>query len=420
MNSANVPPLIPILNQELEDSAYQLFIQEAVELFQQIEMDLQNLTKDPSLDYFRLVIRSIQIIHSGATQLKLTNFQTSVQRLEAACLQLQQQPSSTSIKLLSQASQTLKLALLTHVQNVPDTGEIDCAAAHTVLEHLEEHLSQLTPQKTVAQGTTPSATQLTALALATEVEVALQQLESTLASPNTNIIDDLTFHLKSLRDLGEMSDLFELIAISQTALTSLQTSPQSAPTIGQIALAGYRAIHERVPPNKLAVENKKPETRTKQSGTTLTLLTANAFVWQTGTTIFILPSLNLVEILNPSPGQVEQTETNCQLKWQDQKIPVYTLSHLMRAALPTLKVPSPISLDPPLLPFLITQYSDQLFALQVNIERLITTSKLEVQSSNSEAPPYHRGILLTGDPRPAIIDVEALLSETLDLVSKIH
>jgi chemotaxis protein histidine kinase CheA len=416
-------PLAP----EDRDSAYQLFVQEAVELFQQIEADLHQFAQDPSSARLRPVMQAAQIIRSGATQLNLTTLQSSVHRLEAICATLQSNLRTTDVELLCHASQTLKLSLLAHVQQVSTAEDIDCTAAQVILVQLEEQLQKQQPQTSVSDALSPavptaprSAEQLTALAITAEVEDTLLQIKLLLASPpSETLATDLSSRFESLRDLGEMSNLSELVAISQAALASLQASPRTASTIGRIALAGYR---EAQPQDHEADSQRVESFPTKvqmgdapnvDASTVVILNTADAFVWQTGSTIFVLPSQQVLEILIPTPDQVDETVVPPQLDWQERKLSVYPLTQFVSEPKASLWLtPSPSSHKQPL-PLLVIRHRDQIFALKVEIERLITVSTLELQSGlESNAPVYNRGsTLLENDRLYAVVDVEMLLNQ---------
>jgi chemotaxis protein histidine kinase CheA len=408
------------LEPELQDSAYQLFIQEAVALFQCIETDLHVLTQSLKVEDLQPIIQALQLVRSGAEQLGLFDFQNAVGRLETLCLMLQPQ-NRAELDLLCQANQTLKLSLLAHVQRIPLTGDINCMAAQAVLEQLEtQRQVQPLPPPPPPQGALPpaSAAQLTALALRAEVEEALDQMERLLVAPPTpTLATDLKTCIEGLRDLGEMSDLAEFVAISQTALTSLNTSPDSAPTIGPITLTGYRAVYEQLTSVKafsadpashsVDVPFEQPHVVATQ-----TLAIADAFVWQIEGNIFILPSRYMLEILIPRTGQVDDTQTPWTLSWRSQTIPVYALAQFVDH--PDLYRPGNVTRDlKQQSPLLVVKRSHETCALQVEIERLITASTIELTPSPQENwPMYYLGSTDMED-RLNVIDVEILLDQAL-------
>ncbi|MGF1603734.1 MAG: chemotaxis protein CheW [Thermosynechococcaceae cyanobacterium] len=411
---------------ELRNSAYQLFIQEAVELFEQIETDLHGLNPSQNAELLPSLIKALQIVRSGAEQLELTDFRNAIYRLETFCLTLHLKDIA-ALDLLRQANQTLKLSLLAHAQRIPLTGDINCTAAQAVLDQLEALRRQPSPQGGVPHPS--SATQLTALALRAEVEATLGQIENLLAAspPTPTLAIDLKVQIEGLRDLGEMSDLSEFVAISQTALTSLNASPNSASTIGQITLTGYRSIYDQMQienvfaPSPLVPVALSPlELPIEQlSLTTKTLPLADAFVWRTGGNMLMLPSQNMLEILIPRAQQVDKTQTPWTLAWRSQIIPVYPLAKFESAPYFVQGRIDPQGVNPqPTL--LVINQSNQLCAIQVEIERLITASTIELQVSSFQEnrPAYYRGTtVIDNRHRLIVIDVGVLLEQELRLNS---
>ncbi len=425
--SGNPTSYSTALAPEDRDPAYQLFVQEAVELFQQVETDLHPSEQSPSSTQLKPVIKAIQIIRSGAIQLNLTTFQYSVHRLETICSTVQTDLLATEIELLCQICQTLKLSLLAHIQKIPTAQDIDCAAAQVILVQLEKQLQNKPKQApmpviSATEITPQSPDHLTALALSAEVEDALLQVESQLASsPSETLASDLSNSFENLRDLGEMSNFSELVAISQTALASLQASPRTAATIGKIALAGYREAkppHDRPDAEKEAVTQGMElpaSTSTDEPPQVIIFDTADAFVWQTGGTIFVLPSNQILEIIIPTPEQVDQMEAPTQLHWQERKLPIYPLTQFISEPKASLLVTPSRSSFKKSSPLLVIQQHDQHFALKIEIERLITVSALELQNSlKSDKPDYERGsTFLDNSQLFSVVDVEMLLKQEM-------
>lgn len=398
------------LDPQLRAPAHQLFIQEAVELFQQVESDLHGLLQETNPQQLQPVIQALHIIHSGAVQLELNSFHPFICQLEALCRTLQQHPRlrKAHLSLLSQISHTLKLSLLAYVQSGSPTGEVDCSAAQILLTQLEQRLAPTETTTWEAADPPISEAQLIALALTTEVEQVLQQLEAISSSPEMQA-DELKPHLEQLRDLGEISDFSELVAISQTALASLAVSPQSAATISQIALAGYIKVYEQM---RTAASASGP--MAEQPSSPLppgSLSTTDAFVWQTGATIFVLPSRNMIKILSPARDQMNEMGT--WLNWRTQQVPVYALTPFILDPQPQLSL-TERSLDLQQRPtLLLIEHSNQTLALQVEIDHLITTSQLDLQSVQGMASSsYYLGpTLLKAGQSCDVVDLDLFLSQ---------
>lgn len=409
------------LAQEDRDAAYQLFVQEAVELFQEIETDLRQAAQNPGLvDQRQSIVQAAQIIKSGAAQLNLTTLQYAMQRIEVLCSLSQPHLRTRELDMLCQVSQTLKLSLLAHDQQTSAPKDMDCAAAQVILVQLEKQLQK--HQKTAAPAPSvpvpPSEDKLTALAITAEVEERLSQLESHLArSSSETLATDLSNLFESLRDLGEMSNLSQLVAISQTALTSLQASPQTASTIGQIALAGYReASSQDASQVKRPIETNTAQTdalQTEEGTQIINLDISDAFVWQTAGTVFVLPSDQVLEIVSSSHDQMDETLTPAQINWQNRTLPVYPLTQFIRGPQSGLLLtPSP-SRPKQSSPLLIIQQHDQIFALQIEIERLITVSTLELHRTDRKEAAYERGSTFLEDNQIyTVVDMTSLIAQS--------
>jgi chemotaxis protein histidine kinase CheA/CheY-like chemotaxis protein len=104
---------------KIRDQAYQQFIQEAVELSQQIGQDLLVLFHAPSSTKIDDLVRAAHSIQSGAAYLGLPSIQNLAQQLEGAFRSLQSNTPNIEtelIALLLKAQECLQLSLLDHVQ----------------------------------------------------------------------------------------------------------------------------------------------------------------------------------------------------------------------------------------------------------------------------------------------------------------
>ncbi|MEO0373258.1 MAG: chemotaxis protein CheW [Cyanobacteria bacterium P01_A01_bin.17] len=414
---------------EDRDSAYQLFVQEAVELFQEIEADLRQAAQNPSsADQRQSIVQAIQIIESGAAQLGLTTLQYSMHRVELLCSLSQPRLRTTELEKLCQVSQTLKLSLLAHVQQTSGSKEIDCTAAQVILVQLEEQLQKQQRQAPVLKSSSsmpvpPSEDKLTALAITAEVEERLMQLESQLASPpSETLATELLQLFESLRDLGEMSNLSELVAISQTAVASLRASPRTAAIIGRIALAGYRETQPQAAGNNSqwaeSSSIEPDEALDEDVARVISLDISDAFVWQTGGTVFLLPSSQVLEILISNHDQIDESITPAKVNWQGRTLPVYPLTQFFSGPNSSLLLTlSPGSHRQPST-LLIVQHLDQIFALKIEIERLITASTLELQSRRGSAEPeYNCGSTFLEDSQLyTVVDIALLIDQNRDAV----
>jgi two-component system, chemotaxis family, sensor histidine kinase and response regulator PixL len=152
----------------------------------------------------------------------------------------------------------------------------------------------------------------------------------------------------------------------------------------------------------------------------LTLTIAKLVICLVGSTPLALPADSIEEILNPQPGQVQQSGAQRYLNWREQIIPTYRLSDLLSYSCPLpenspSKALSTISLPKDwALPMLVLRQEQQTFALEV--DRLVTEQELVIKPFGlAIAPPsYAYGCTILGDGSLVpVIDGAALLALNL-------
>jgi two-component system, chemotaxis family, sensor histidine kinase and response regulator PixL len=153
----------------------------------------------------------------------------------------------------------------------------------------------------------------------------------------------------------------------------------------------------------------------------LTLTIAKLVICLVGSTPLALPADSIEEILNPQPGQVQQSGTQRYLNWREQIIPTYRLADLLSYSCPLpesspSKALSTISLPKDwALPMLVLRQEQQTFALEV--DRLVTEQELVIKPFGlAIAPPsYAYGCTILGDGSLVpVIDGAALLALSLN------
>ena len=144
----------------------------------------------------------------------------------------------------------------------------------------------------------------------------------------------------------------------------------------------------------------------------LTLQTADLLVWLMDSNIFILPYDKIETNLMPKFEQIIQLGEQEFLQWQQQTIPIYSLSKLLHSCvLPELDHESirvaEFSLEMGLM--LVVKQGQQVIVLKSAIERLVTQPELIIQPIDSSLS-YCYGFSCWEDKgRARVIDVAALL-----------
>jgi CheY-like chemotaxis protein len=233
---------------EPPNQVYQQFIPEALKLLQQIEDSLLALPQDLSTARIYTLVQAANTIKSGAAYVGLTGIQTMAQQLEAIFLSLRQEGLSMDAELealLLQAYQCLRLPLLAdkpsnqvHISEVLDR-------AQPIFEKLEARLGK----SSQAASTLPTAADLgidlAKLMLHIDVPEALERWQEILSQPqNPKLISELRHQAEVLLGVGEVLDLPQFVEIAQVVFLVVAASPQLAPAVGQMALAGWQAASQ--------------------------------------------------------------------------------------------------------------------------------------------------------------------------------
>ncbi|MBE9180923.1 response regulator [Oculatella sp. LEGE 06141] len=447
------------------DRLYQLFAQEAQNILQQMQENLLELPHRPTAFKVHCLIRSAQTLKDGAAQVHLPGIETLAERLEQSFRLLQQ--GNIVIKpdlatLLLQAYGCLQVPLTAQVQ----TGQYDAvealAKAEPIFAQLDDKLRSASTSAVEHPATVDRSANVIRLILSTEIPQALEQLEAVLASSDAySLPDNLRTQLDVFLGFGEMLNLSEFTTISKMTLSALQTSPQTAATIGQLALTGFRAAQraalkdiaeststlqgatvnpeQTTSPISLLVSpleqaravvtstssaeiapNAKPDLQLVKAISVnalgvpeVRLKTANLLVWVTGSYAFALPSRIIEEILIPDSDQVVCSKQQRFLHWCDRMIPLYHDSTLLEvpSKRATGRDSAPNSSSDPIL---VLRQQQQVIALEIEIDWLIMEPELniEMMEKSSDRPAYICGSTLWNGQLVQVVDMMVLLSQT--------
>ncbi len=258
------------LDPDIQEQAYQLFTQEAQELLQQIEDDLLELTDDPSLPRIHNLVRAAHTIKGGAACVNLTGIQNLAYRLENVFRSLRQENLEIDLELaelLLQAYKCLRLPLLAQIQTGQSDPDGALAKGEPIFTQLEARLGHLSNAETELPTAADLGVDVTGLILNTEVTQALEYLKEVLTNPEVNqLSEELKSQVEVFLGLGEFLEISEFVAIAQTTLAALEASPQAAQTIGQLALAGFRAAQEALLKEDLTGEFPAEQFRETEPG----------------------------------------------------------------------------------------------------------------------------------------------------------
>ncbi|MBD2207111.1 response regulator [Calothrix sp. FACHB-1219] len=394
------------------------FVQEALGLLQQIHNGLLELPNNYSPGKMRTLVRVAQLIKDVSAQVDLADIQNLAYRLEKIfrLLSLENQIIDANITaLLIEANENLGLLLIAQIQGKTDDAVNLLAKTDSVFANLETRNYQqpIAINSLAKLNVEPGLSHLIDTA---EVTQALNNLEMILAqSEADNLVEKLKLAANIFLSFGDRLKITEFVAIAQIAIACLENSPKAAPTIGRIALAGWRTAYEEISKPVISSNGKsinsaiaivKPNS--DRPNQPRTLKTSQLFVWTASGNIFTINSNSVKEILVAQADQLIYSQQQWFLHWQGKIIPTYGVSQLLNAEnLPPEKTqPEPI---------FIISLGQQIIALQPQIESLIAELELPIQPvpASVKLPSYVYGLTTWKDKPLQVIDLAALLSETI-------
>lgn len=431
------------LDSHIDLGIYQLFIEEALKLSEQIETILPNLSPDSSPATIQTLVRSAHTIKGGAAQVNLTNIQSLASQLETSfrCLGKKNiEIDRDLVEQLEQAYQFLRLSLLNQIQTGNSNDDNTLTEAESIFTQLKTRLGK-TPSfdEELFPKTNEIQENVKIIILNNEVAEALESLEGTLArSSDEELLPELQTQIAMFLDLGMMLEIAEFVSISQITLATLEANPEAVRNIGQLALVGFRAAKTAVvrdnPPQKVPpvkIERSTPTKVTNISRSPLVvdrekiLDTSKLLVWHSAGNIFTLPYNRIAKNISSKLIKTIDSKGQKLIRWpqedkergNSQLLKIYSLAELLKYQYPHCNTPAISSQNNAKTSILIVNSKEIFLAVETKIERIITTSQLKIEPFNPilKAPKYIYGctILKNNLPTPTI-DLAALLSLTLE------
>ena len=234
------------LNSEIQDQAYQFFIEEAPELLQVIEAGLLKLRQEHSTAQIHELMRAAHSIKGGAASVGLEVIKTIAHRLEDIFKALYSQDVEIDTDLeswLLQAYDCLRLPLGEQITRGQFDREQALAVAEPIFAQIEERLGDALTQ---ADNYIPSSADLGIDVVSSifEVDVAqgLARLEQVIAQPeNYQVAGELKAQAEVFAGFGELLNLPGFEQIAKTAIAALEANPDHVLEITQLASADLAA-----------------------------------------------------------------------------------------------------------------------------------------------------------------------------------
>ncbi|NEO46791.1 MAG: hybrid sensor histidine kinase/response regulator, partial [Moorea sp. SIO4A3] len=229
---------------EIQDQAYQFFIEEAPELLQVIETGLLNLQQERTTAKIHDLMRAAHSIKGGAASVGLEAIKTLAHRLEdifKAFYSEEVQLDTELESLLLKAYDCLRNPLMQQIEQGYFDPERALSTAQSTYAHIEERLGDALAQ---VHNYIPSSGDLGIDIVSSifEVDVAqgLERLAAVLANPqNYEVVGELKAQADVFAGFAELLNLSGFGAIAQTAVAAVEQNPHQVLKIIELALADF-------------------------------------------------------------------------------------------------------------------------------------------------------------------------------------
>ncbi|GAB4177455.1 MAG: hypothetical protein Fur006_09150 [Coleofasciculaceae cyanobacterium] len=238
------------VNPDIRDHAYKFFIEEVPEFLQALETALLTLRQDRSKSQIHSLMRTSHSIKGGAAGVGLEAIATIAHRLENIFKALYSETVDLDTDLESQllsAYDCLRLPLMQQLTSGQYDAEQALATAAPIFDHLEERLIDALVE--VENYDIPSSAELgvdmTLSIFEVDVAQGLDRLTDVVVNPqNYQVAEELRKQAEVFVELAEILNKPGLGVIAQAALGALNTHPDKALYITQLALADFQSYRE--------------------------------------------------------------------------------------------------------------------------------------------------------------------------------
>jgi CheY-like chemotaxis protein len=388
-----------VFNPSIDRQACELFLAEALEVYQQVEEGLL-LTHVPNALNLKKLILGVQSIQQGAQQVELVDIQLLTAGLETVLKTCEANIESGDLvaqDLLQHLCNGLQLSLIAHRSIIHTT---------TASEHQDFVLHSLVPK-------------------------ALDILEAVFAQPLPEDIrrELLLQQIQCIQWWNNSLNLSEMETIAKATLNSLQTFPQSIEAITSIMLAGFQVAHEAAlqrsiyqsassqPSHKpLATEPISPPLQSSgdPSGYSVNTLNPKDFlVGLANQKIFCVATDSIAEIIVPQANQLSREGEQNQLLWGDRWLPLFCFSDLWQSD----ALVNELDINPTSALILVLNHELYPVALSLQVDRLIVDMAIELHQREDTLPSAHQycryGWTALDNNWLEVVDVNCLLRQYL-------
>ena len=239
------------ISPEIRDQAYQFFIEEAPELLQVLESGLLTLRQERSTAKVHDLMRAAHSLKGGAASVDLHAIKTIAHRLEDILKAFYSDDvviDSTLESLLLRAYDCLRLPLMEQITTGYSDPEFSLDMALPIFEQLEAQLGAAMAQ---TENFIPSSSDLgidmVLSIFDVDVGQGLERLTAVLANPQDyEVAGELRAQAEVFEGFAELLDLPGFGATAQATLKALDTQPDEAVLITQLALIDFQTARDAV------------------------------------------------------------------------------------------------------------------------------------------------------------------------------
>ncbi|MDX2270439.1 MAG: hybrid sensor histidine kinase/response regulator [Cyanobacteriota bacterium] len=236
-----------LIDADIRDYAYQLFVEEAPELLRQIESTLLTLTQGLSSSDIHALMRATHSLKGNAASLGLESVQTLAHRLESAVKALQSETLVITPNLESSflaASDCLSYLLTQGIQ----TGHYRLPPeAEAIFRELETQLAHVEVNEFALPTTSDYGIDLRQSIFEVDVSRSLSELAATIQQGDPTILGRLLrSQAQAFVDLGQMLDLPIWSDLSLAILQSLTDPSLSATGLAPLAHQAWQTLQTAI------------------------------------------------------------------------------------------------------------------------------------------------------------------------------
>jgi CheY-like chemotaxis protein len=386
-------------NPSIDRQACELFLAEALEVYQQVEEGLL-LAHIPNALNLKKLILWVQSIRQGAQQVELVDIQLLTAGLETVLKTCEANIESGELlaqDLLQHLCNALQLSLIAHRSVIHTT---------TASEHQDFVLHSLVPK-------------------------ALDILEAVFAQPLPEDIRQelLLQQIQCIQWWNNSLNLSEMETIAKATLNALQTFPESIEAIASISLAGFQVAHEAAlqrsiyqsasiqsSPQPLVTKTISPPLQPASHPSQQHVNTLNPKDFLVGLAnqkIFCVATDSIFEIVVPQADRILQEDDRDRLLWGDRQLPLFRFSDLWQSDAPTDEP----SFNPTSALILVLNHELYPVALSLQVDRLIVDMAIELHQLEDTLPSAHQycryGWTSLDNNWLEVVDVNCLLRQHL-------